>query len=197
MHIAPIPLQGRFVRLEPVTPALKDELQSALDVDPASWSILSTAGYGEHFDGWWNALIHDAVRGDRIAYAARRIVDGRLIRTSSFLEIKPAHRIVEIGATFIAPEARGGTTNPEMKLMLLQHAFDAGAVRVQLVTDGRNLRSQAAIEKLGAVREGVLRQHRITWTGVVRDTVVYSIIDAEWPAARERLTQRLSAIELQ
>ena len=83
--------------------------------------------------------------------------------------------------------------NPECKRLLLQHAFDHGALRVELVTDALNARSRAAIAKLGAVEEGVLRAHKVTWTGRVRDTVMFSILASEWPAVRERLDARIAA----
>jgi RimJ/RimL family protein N-acetyltransferase len=116
-----------------------------------------------------------------------------VIGTSSFMDIRPAHRGVEIGATFLRPEARSGAANPESKLLMLAHAFERCAVRVELITDLRNLRSQAAIAKLGAVREGVLRRERITWTGHVRDSVIFSITDSEWPQVRAGLERRLAA----
>ena len=81
--------------------------------------------------------------------------------------------------------------NPESKRLLLANAFDAGAIRVEFMIDVRNARSQAAVEKLGGTKEGVLRNHKITWTGHVRDTAVFSITDADWPAVRERLDFRL------
>jgi RimJ/RimL family protein N-acetyltransferase len=98
---------------------------------------------------------------------------------------------VEIGSTFLRPDVRGGVVNAEAKLLMLQHAFDGGALRVQFRVDTRNLRSQAAVAKLGAVREGILRRDRLTWTGYVRDTVYFSILSDEWPVAKERLEARL------
>lgn len=116
-----------------------------------------------------------------------------MVGRSCFLHIRPADRGVEIGATFLHPDVRGGAVNPEAKLLMLAHAFASGAMRVELITDARNLRSQAAIAKLGAVREGVLRAHKITWTGHRRDTVVFSIIEEEWPTVRAGLERRLNA----
>jgi N-acetyltransferase len=87
---------------------------------------------------------------------------------------------------------RGGFVNPEAKMLMLDHAFASGAVRVQFRVDSRNQRSQAAMTKLGAVREGMLRRDRLTWTGYIRDTVVFSILDDEWPAVKLRLEQRLA-----
>jgi len=116
----------------------------------------------------------------------------RLVGITSYLDIAPAHRNLEIGGTWITQPHRGGTVNPDIKLTMLAHAFDTwGALRVQLKCDARNIQSQRAITKLGAIREGVLRKHRVMPDGFVRDTVVFSIIAEEWPAVRERLLHRL------
>lgn len=186
-------LEGRYVRLEPVTVAHRDELKGAIDCDPDSWEIMSVNGCGEGFEDFWGALQGETERGERIGYAIRRLSDGKVVGTSSYLNIRRLHGGLEIGSTFLNPDARSGPVNPESKRLMLSHAFDkAGAIRVELVTDVRNARSQAAIEKLGASKEGVLRNHKITWTGHVRDTAVFSITDYDWPAIRERLEFRLA-----
>ena len=120
-------------------------------------------------------------------------IDGRIVGTTSYLNIRREHRGCEIGSTFYEPQARGGPVNPECKRLMLANAFDQGALRVDIVTDARNLRSQAAIAKLGAVREAVLRRHKITWTGHIRDTVVFAVTDLDWPQVRDRLDRRLAA----
>lgn len=180
------PLQGRFVRLEPLEPALKDEVRAALDCDADTWAIMSASGQGEHFEAWW------AEAGQRLAYAVRRLAGGRVVGTTSYLSLRPAHRGLEIGSTFLHPDARGGPVNLECKRLLLAHAFQSGVVRVEFMVDVRNARSQAAVKKLGAVQEGVLRRHKITWTGHVRDTAVFSITDLDWPQARAALDARLA-----
>ncbi len=119
---------------------------------------------------------------------------GAVVGSSSYMDIDPKNRCVEIGSTWYAAAARGTAVNPECKLLLLEHAFGIlDCVRVTLKTDERNLHSQRAIAKLGAVREGVLRAHRITSSGYVRNTVMFSVIAAEWPAVREQLTARIKA----
>jgi RimJ/RimL family protein N-acetyltransferase len=187
------PLDGRFVRLEPYAPELKEPVRAALDCDQEAWSLFAVSGQGEHFESWWQGALAQVEAGGRVAYAVRDKTGGEVIGTTSFLDIRRQHCSVEIGATFFAPAARSGATNPEAKLLMLAHAFDGGALRVELITDQRNLRSQAAIAKLGAVREGVLRHERITWTGHVRDSVLYSILPAEWPEVRAGLERRLAA----
>jgi RimJ/RimL family protein N-acetyltransferase len=193
MKLKAVVLEGRFVRLEPLTPDLREQVRRALDCDAETWTIMSSSGQGEHFDGFWRATEAEAAAGARIPFAVRRLSDGVVVGTTSFITIRPPHRGVEIGWTFYRPDARGGPVNPECKRLLLAHAFEAGAVRVEVVTDARNLRSQAAIAKLGAVREGVLRRHKITWTGHVRDTVMFSITDQDWPSVRTGLDKRIAA----
>ncbi|MDG2520112.1 GNAT family protein [Caulobacter segnis] len=192
MHLRATPLDGRYVRLEPVTPELRDELRGAVDCDPEAWEIMSVNGCGEGFDDWWGALEAETVRGERIAYAIRRLEDGKVVGTSSYLNMRPAHSGLEVGATFLHPDARSGPVNPEVKRLMLTHAFESGAIRVEFMVDVRNARSQAAVLKLGASKEGVLRNHKITWTGHVRDTAVFSITDYDWPAIKQRLDFRLS-----
>ena len=130
--------------------------------------------------------------GSRIPFAVRDKAGGRVVGTSSLYEIRPEHRRCEIGSTFYRPEARGGPVNPACKRLLLGHAFEAGAVRVEIITDAINPGSQAAIRKLGARDEGVLRNHKITWTGRIRDTAQFAILDEDWPAVRARLEARLA-----
>jgi RimJ/RimL family protein N-acetyltransferase len=114
-----------------------------------------------------------------------------VVGQSCLIGVDHANAALEIGATYYRPDVRGGTVNPAAKRLLLRYAFDGGARRVQLKVDAINLRSRAAVLKLGAVQEGVLRQDRVTWTGRVRDTVVFSILADEWPAVQEGLDRRL------
>ncbi|HEY0928210.1 GNAT family protein [Brevundimonas sp.] len=186
-------LEDRFVRLEPFTPALEAEVRAALDCDPDAWDIMVGAAYGDHFDGWWASALAAMAAGSRIAFAVRRKADGAVIGTTSLYEIKPDYRRCEIGSTFYRPEARGGAVNPACKRLLLGHAFEAGAVRVEIITDAINPASGAAIRKLGARDEGVLRKHKITWTGRIRDTAQFAILDEDWSAVRARLDERLAA----
>jgi len=193
MKIEPRVLENRWVRLEPFAPDLKKAVRNALNVDEAAWSIMVSTAYGEHFDPWWDGFIERFEAGRDTPYAVRRLEDGRIVGTSSLHDLFPQHRRVELGSTFFHPEARGGAINPASKRLLLQHAFDSGIVRVEIITDGINARSQAAIAKLGAVREGVLRRHKITHTGRVRDTVMFAVTDQDWPDVRARLDARLAA----
>ncbi|MFL6631056.1 MAG: GNAT family N-acetyltransferase [Massilia sp.] len=186
-----LPLEGRHVRLEPFTEALREPVRTALDCDPDAWHLFALNGQGAGFAGFWDSLDAQVAQGGWIAYAVRNVTTGAVVGTTSFLNIKPTRQTVEIGGTFIHPDARSTFVNAEAKYLMLAHAFASGMRRVELLTDARNVRSQAAIAKLGAVREGVLRRERITWTGHVRDSVLFAVTDLDWPEVRARLERRL------
>jgi RimJ/RimL family protein N-acetyltransferase len=199
MDLSPKALKGRFVRLEPYGDTAKDDLRTALDCDHDAWALFSRAGFGEHFDSWWAQAAQSSAAKTAINFTIRRRFDQRIVGTTSFLNARPADRAVEIGATFLHPDARSGAVNPEAKRLMLAYAFDGGlfgepAHRVEILTDARNLRSQGAITKLGATFEGVLRRNKRTWTGHVRDTVVFSILAEDWPAVRAGLDARLAGM---
>jgi RimJ/RimL family protein N-acetyltransferase len=184
-------LVGRLVRLEPLNAGHKEAVRSLIDADPAAWSIMLVNPVGAGFDDYWTATC-GATPAERMTYVICDPSNGRVVGMSSYFTALSKHGGVEIGATYLHPDVRAGAVNPETKLLMLGHAFGCGAVRVQFTVDDRNARSQAAVLKLGAVREGVLRRDRRTWTGHIRDSVVFSIIDSEWPDVRRRLEQRLS-----
>jgi RimJ/RimL family protein N-acetyltransferase len=192
--LTPPTLHGRFVRLEPLSVAHAADLSAAVAPDtfeyfPPPYAPITTDPAG------MAAYITARTAPGTLALAIIDLATGRAVGSSCFLDIRPAHSGLEIGATFIAPAYRGKAVNPESKLLMLAHAFDTlGCARVQLKCDARNTRSQRAIEKLGAVKEGVLRKHMAMPEGFLRDTVMYSIIQPEWPAVKARLNQRLSAL---
>lgn len=186
-------LANSFVRLEPFDVTMEGEVRAALDCDPVAWDGMVAAAYGPHFDGWWAGALAALSKGSRIPFAVRRQIDGVLVGTTSLYEIRPEHRRCEIGSTFYRPEVRGGPVNPACKRLLLGRAFAAGAVRVEIITDALNPTSQAAIRKLGARDEGILARHKITWTGRVRDTAQFAILDTDWPKVRQKLDDRLAS----
>jgi RimJ/RimL family protein N-acetyltransferase len=120
------------------------------------------------------------------------LADGEVVGMSSYLNIDRANAVTEIGGTYYRPDVRGGAVNPAAKRLLLTHAFDGGARRVQFKVDALNARSRAAVLRLGAAQEGILRQDRVTWTGRIRDTAVFSILAEEWPKVRATLDARLA-----
>ena len=186
-----ITLTGRFVRLEPISEAHRDDLLAAAAQDPATFRYMGAdLSVGASA---WPAYLADALRPDFVAWATVDAATGRAIGATRFGDIAPEHGRVEIGWTWIAPSHQRSAMNTEAKLLQLSYAFDElGATRVALKTDGRNERSQAAIARLGAVREGVLRRHLRLPDGFIRDTVYYSILSDEWPAVKARLQERLT-----
>jgi RimJ/RimL family protein N-acetyltransferase len=191
MRLEPKVLENRFVRLEPMSEIHRQDLRAACNADPATWSDLYPYSLaGEHFDAGWVKFFAKP-GADRINHAV--VVGGRCVGMSSYLTVDPDNQSLEIGGTYYAPEVRGGPVNPAAKRLLMAHAFESGARRVQYKVDAINARSRAAVLKLGAVQEGILRRDRVTWTGRIRDTVVFSVLADEWPAVRERLDGRLAA----
>src|SRR4029079_5869937 len=187
----PIVLAGQFVRLEPIEERHRDDLLAAAAEDPITFRYMGTdLSIGPEV---WPAYLLDAQRPDYVAWATVDAVTGRAIGSSRFGDIAPEHGRVEIGWTWIAPSHQRTAVNTEAKLLQLGYAFDQlGATRVALKTDGRNKRSQAAIERLGAKREGTLRRHMRMADGFIRDTVYFSILAEEWPAVKARLEERLA-----
>ena len=140
----------------------------------------------------WAAFAAAQASGESLNFAVT--VEGRCVGLTCLMAISRANAALELGGTYYSPEVRGGPVNPAAKRLLLGAAFEAGARRVRLNVDAINLRSRAAVAKLGAVQEGVLRQDRVTWTGRVRDTVVFSILASEWPTVRAGLERRLEGV---
>lgn len=183
-------LTGRVVRLEPLTASHSGDLWHVADPEifryktlvPPDWT---PNGFAEYVH---RVATHPRWR----AFAIILLETGQAIGSTSYTDVVPENRAMGIGATWIGRPWQGTQVNPECKFMLLQHSFEAcDAVRVQIQCDGRNLQSQRAIEKLGAVKEGVLRKHLTLPDGYIRDTVVYSVIDCDWPEVRDRLRRRL------
>lgn len=186
-----VPLGGRVVTLEPLTVGHAPDLAAVADLE--NLRHMRTRPREITPEGFAAVIEQQVGRADWRAYAVR--VGGRVIGSTSFIDINLLHRFCEIGASWIAPGHQGTAVNPEMKLLMLRHAFEVQrCVRVTLKTDALNTRSQRAIEKLGAVREGVMRKMYLRLDGTPRDSVIYGITDDEWPAVRDRLLARLSAI---
>src|SRR5262245_8343750 len=184
-------LTGRFVQIEPLFEGHREALRLAAD-DERIWRHTIAVARGPGFDEWFGEALRLYAAGTRVPFAVSRLADGPLIGSTSYLDVALQHKRVEIGSTWYRPETWGTAINPDCKLLLLAHAFDVlGVNRVALITDRTNERSRAAIARLGAVQEGILRAHMVVQGGRIRDTVVYSITAGEWPAARERLTERL------
>jgi N-acetyltransferase len=183
-----VTLEGRVVRLEPIEERHRVDLLAAA-ADPEIWRYMGMVLSGP--EGWEAYLTH-ALRPEFVAWATIDRASGKAIGSTRFGDIEPDHDRVEIGWTWITPAFQRTAINSEAKLLQLTYAFETlGAGRVALKTDGRNERSQAAIARLGAVREGTLRRHMRLADGHVRDTVYYSILADEWPAVKLHLEERL------
>lgn len=197
MRVTPVILTGKHVRLEPLRLTHVDDLTVAGD-EPEIWRYLPCppARSREQMCAWIDARLEQERQATGFAFAVIDLRTGRVVGSTSFLEIAGRDHRLEIGGTWLGRSARRTAINTEAKFLLLRHAFETlQASRVQLKTDGRNLRSQAAIERIGAVKEGVLRAHMILPDGFVRDTVMYSIIAAEWPDVKRRLERMLARAE--
>ena len=170
------PMTGDGCRAELFEERHRAALKTACAEDPDIWAI-----YANNFgpDGFDDSI--DLYRSSKRNLTFVLFDDDELAGMSSFLGIDPSRQTLEIGGTYCRPHLRGTGFNRRVKDMMLKRAFDCGIRRVEFRVDARNTRSQAAMKKLGAVREGVLRADRITWTGHVRDTVLFSILKEEWP----------------
>ena len=189
MNAQPITLEGEHVRLEPIGPQHADDL-FRVGTDETIWRYLARPAFASLDDtqGWIRDCIARNEREGRIQFTVVHLADDRAIGSTGYHDIDRSNRSLEIGMTWYGTEYQRTAVNTECKYLLLRHAFDdLGALRVCLKADHRNLRSRRAIERIGAIREGMLRNHRITRDGVNRHSVYYSIIDSEWPAVRDRL----------
>jgi N-acetyltransferase len=193
MTISAITLTGKYVRIEPLAPAHADDLCHAAR-SAEIWAHLPFEGLADpdRMRAWIDGKLAARATGEWLPFAIFDAASGRALGSSSYMEISTTDRRLEIGSTWLAREVWRTAVNTECKLLLLQHAFETlGCLRVQLKTDIRNARSQAAIERLGAVKEGILRAHLRRRDGTQRDTVMYSIVAAEWPAVKTRLSELL------
>jgi RimJ/RimL family protein N-acetyltransferase len=190
----PVTLSGRHVRLEPLGLHHAPDLLEA-GRDESIWTYLSGSAFRDlaHTEAWIAGVLPEVEAGRQVAFATIDLARGRAVGSTRYLDIRPADRGIEIGSTWLGVSAQRTAVNTESKFLLLRHAFETlGAVRVQLKTDARNVRSQNAIARLGAVREGVLRRHMTVRDGHVRDSVYFSVIEEEWPSVKAALLARLA-----
>jgi RimJ/RimL family protein N-acetyltransferase len=172
-----LPIEQGALRLERLEESHRERLRQACALDGEIWPIYATSYDPEHFDASFDALVS---RSASLAFAI--LLSGELVGMSAYLNIDAERGVLEIGNTYYVPQIRGTGLNRRVKDLMIGRAIDCGFRRIEFRVDSRNVRSQAAMAKLGAVREGVIRAERITWTGHVRDTVLYSILADEWRA---------------
>ena len=190
MDVSPRVLENHIVRLEPLKEAHREEIRPLAD-DMSMWPQTTMRADGEHFDIWFDKMLDETNAGRQISHLVRDAATQKAIGHSAYLTLAPEHRRLEIGWTWYVADKRGGKTNPACKFLLLNNAFEMGAERVELRTALINKRSQAAMKKMGAKQEGILRHHILTWSGDWRDTVYFSILRSEWPEVKKGLEARL------
>jgi len=193
--VLPLMLEGSVVRLEPIRREHAEifwEIAKNNLEDIFRW-IPYRMQTQEDFRKVIDRIFVEQERGESVAFATVERKSGRTIGSTRFMNIDRMNRRVEIGSTWIVPAWQHTAVNTEAKYLMLCHGFEVwGCVRVELKTDALNERSRGAILRLGAKEEGMLRQHVITWTGRIRDSVYFSVLDSEWPSVKARLQQKLS-----
>jgi N-acetyltransferase len=200
IHPQPGPLFGELIVLVPLNEGHREALQTAAALDPRIWEYfpLGFNGAGADFDAWFDRTLSLYSKGQHFPYAVQRRSDHKIVGTTRLYDVHAMHRRLAIGSTWYAPDARGGLINFEVRLLVLRYVFqELGFNRVELITDPENLASQAAMKLLGAVLEGRIRNHLIYKNGRVRDSLLFSIVSAEWPAVEARLLARLAGSVMQ
>ena len=190
----PVLLEGRHVRLEPLAPSHAAALFAA-SRDPEIWRWLLIKQFDSLADTkkWITDALAAQTAGQEVAFATVRQSDGVPLGSTRYLDIRRPHRSLEIGWTWLAPEAQRTAVNTEAKYLMIRHAFEKlDAIRVQLKTDERNAKSRAAIASVGASFEGILRKYQARYDGYVRNTALFSITAEEWPAVKAALEAKLA-----
>jgi RimJ/RimL family protein N-acetyltransferase len=192
MAIAPATLEGRYVRLEPLTAEhTKGLAEIGLDEDLWRW-IPTPVRTMEEMSAYVQTALKEQANGSALPFALIERASGRVIGSTRYGNIDRAHYRVEIGWTWVARQWQRSAINTEAKYLLLRHAFETlKCIRVELKTDSLNERSRAAILRVGAREEGTFRNHMITASGRIRHTVYFSILDSEWPDVKARLESKL------
>jgi N-acetyltransferase len=196
MKVTPVTLEGTHVRLEPLAlthqPALAE---IGLDEELWRWVPSLQVRTAEDMTAYIAHALAERDAGRALPFATVDRATGRVIGSTRYTAIEPRHRRVEIASTWLGRAWQRTAANTEAKYLKLRHAFETlGCVRVELKTDALNERSRAAIRRIGAREEGTLRQHMITVSGRLRDTVYYSVLDSEWVAVKAELERRLPAV---
>jgi RimJ/RimL family protein N-acetyltransferase len=186
-------LDGRLITLEPIREAHRERLRTAA-ADPVIWRWMQIDGSEEDgFDRWFAHALREAAAEREAPFVTTSREDGRMLGSTRFLSLRPEHRGVEIGNTWLARSAWSSGANIEAKLLMLEHAFErVGAMRVEFKTDARNVESRRALEALPASLEGIFRKHMLIHAGI-RDSAYYAITDDEWPEVKANLERRLHA----
>lgn len=189
MKLEPITLTGELVRLEPLEKRHAADL-FAISQDPRIWTYFAAnpATSLEKMERWVNQRVAEHETGTLLSLVIVQCATQSIVGCTSYLDFSEANRGVEIGSTWLSPDVQRTGVNTECKYLLLRYAFETlGMIRVQLKTHHHNFKSQKAIERIGATREGVLRNHMIMSDGSYRHSVYFSIIESEWPQVKAKL----------
>ena len=169
----------------------------AIGLDPELWEFIPyRVATPEEMTGYIQSALDAQTAGSALPFATVHAPSGEVIGSTRYMNIDPANRRVEIGATWIARSWRRTAINTEAKYLMLRHAFETlGCIRVEFKTDRLNQRSRNAILRIGATEEGTLRQHMVMWSGRLRDSVYFSVLDSEWPSLKQDLERKLAVNE--
>jgi len=189
-------MEGKIVRLEPLARRHEERLfEAARDERVWRWMHYNAGGSRERFQAWLEDALAASSAGTEAPFATVDAGTGEPVGSTRYLTLRPEHRGLEIGWTWLAPAHWQTGANVEAKLLMLEHAFERlGCLRVEFKTDSRNERSRAALAALPAKFEGIFRKHMLVRSGERRDSAYYSIIDDEWPEVRENLGRRIDTI---
>jgi RimJ/RimL family protein N-acetyltransferase len=193
MDVKPIVFEGKHVRLEPMTEAhISGLAQIGLGQDFWQFMLYGDMNTEEDMVNWVRDILARAEKGTDLPFVAIHLASGRIAGATRYLNIMPKDHGLEVGGTWYGLEFQRTPVNTECKYLLMRHAFETlRCIRVQLKTDLLNVRSQKAIERIGAKKEGVLRNHMILPDGRIRDSVFYSILDTEWPQVKKKLEEMM------
>ncbi len=186
-------LEGRIVRLERLSAAHADALfEAAADERVWAWMQLNAGADRALFDRWISEALERTAAGSEVAWCVIARSGGRVVGSTRYLALRPEHRVLEIGWTWMHPAVWNTGANADAKLLLLEHAFERlGCMRVEFKTDARNERARQALEALGCRFDGIFRKHMLVRGGQIRDSAWYSILDDDWPVVCERLQARM------
>jgi N-acetyltransferase len=193
MHAEPVTLEGKHVRLEPLSLDHLDPL-TAVGLDPELWKFTTVnIRNPDEMRAYIEEALQLSAAGSVIAFATREKKSNTIVGSTRLADIQTHHRTMEIGWTWIARSHQRTAVNTEAKYLMLRHAFEQmDARRVMLKTDETNLKSRAAITRIGAKQEGILRNHMLVWGGRNRNSVIFSIIAEEWPEVKRNLEAKLA-----
>ena len=191
IKIQPASLMGQYVNLELISDKHRKGLQIASE-DKRIWTHHGFKAYGPLFNSWFDNALEQSVNGDHIVFVVRDRKSNDIVGSTRLYDISLNHASLSLGYTWYVVSSWKTKVNPECKYLLLKFAFEKLHMnRIEIITDVENLHSRGALRKLGAVEEGILRNHMVLESGIVRDSVIHSIIQPEWANVKARLMERI------